>query len=808
MKVNAKCQVDIIPTLSFPLKGWFVVLVLLLMGRDTVLAVAPYPSWVDQYDVVWDSQSTNSSGSMPVVGGNLGCNVWVENDEILFYFSSPGARDENGSLMKFGRMRIRFEPDIFDQAEFRQVLKLSEGAVTIEAVSKKLGKTKVKLWVEIHRPIVHTDIESEANVVVKATYENWRTEALFLPYSFSGHKQRGISYGNYPAYDGDVYIYPDEFEPSDTSMVFYHRMREDKCFFPMQIAQQGLTEIKEQLWDPLTNLTFGGVFTGDHLRFVKITDDQYGQTRYKGWQYQTTEPAKRFKLKVFTHINQTKTPEEWKQQLETIVAKAGNDEALWRKNLQWWGQFWNRSHIVINPDKGKDDEGWKIARNYNIFRYMLVSGFYGKEPSMFNGGVLTFDPEYENKSQVGGYTPDYRRWGAALTAQNQRLLYWPMLKSGDFDGILPQFDYYKNTLATTQGKVKFLWGHDGCMCVEQPTITGLLGMAEYGFTDDKLKETFRYRPAGFEVGSSNNRHIGRLYGSQLENAWMILEYYTFSGNDIADYLHFIEQAVIFYDEHFRMREKWRSEKELDDQGKLVIYPTNTLERHPYSKNPTSVIAGLTVVLRGLIDLPDALESKDKKERWQRMLSILPDYPIGEKDGHKYLKPAANWERNHDSHSPEMYPLYPYQLFGLGLDNLDLIKNTLLIATPKVYIERSGGWNQNVIHCARLGLTETAKKLIIDKIEDGPFRFPAFFPGGDYGPDHNVGGSGMIGLQEMLMQTHGGKIRLFPAWPQEWDVDFKLHAPGRTIVEVTRQQGKTVTIKTSPRVDPSNIIECR
>ena len=50
--------------------------------------------WVDQFDVPWDSQSKNSSDSMPLVGGSLGCNVWVENDELLFYFSSPGARDE------------------------------------------------------------------------------------------------------------------------------------------------------------------------------------------------------------------------------------------------------------------------------------------------------------------------------------------------------------------------------------------------------------------------------------------------------------------------------------------------------------------------------------------------------------------------------------------------------------------------------------------------------------------------------------------------------------------------------------------
>ena len=41
---------------------------------------------------------------------------------------------------------------------------------------------------------------------------------------------------------------------------------------------------------------------------------------------------------------------------------------------------------------------------------------------------------------------------------------------------------------------------------------------------------------------------------------------------------------------------------------------------------------------------------------------------------------------------------------------------------------------------------------------------------------------MIGLQEMLMQTVDNKIYLFPAWPKEWDVSFKLHTPFNTTVE--------------------------
>jgi hypothetical protein len=42
---------------------------------------------------------------------------------------------------------------------------------------------------------------------------------------------------------------------------------------------------------------------------------------------------------------------------------------------------------------------------------------------------------------------------------------------------------------------------------------------------------------------------------------------------------------------------------------------------------------------------------------------------------------------------------------------------------------------------------------------------------------------------MLLQADDGKIRLLPAWPEHWDVDFKLHAPKRTTVECVVRGGK-------------------
>lgn len=85
----------------------------------------------------------------------------------------------------------------------------------------------------------------------------------------------------------------------------------------------------------------------------------------------------------------------------------------------------------------------------------------------------------------------------------------------------------------------------------------------------------------------------------------------------------------------------------------------------------------------------------------------------------------------------------------------------------------------------LGLTERAKKAAIDEFTDyGDERFLWFWKArNDWIPDLDNGGTGMMTLQLMLMQTDGKRIQLLPAWPVDWTAaDFKLHVPYRTTVE--------------------------
>lgn len=64
---------------------------------------------------------------------------------------------------------------------------------------------------------------------------------------------------------------------------------------------------------------------------------------------------------------------------------------------------------------------------------------------------------------------------------------------------------------------------------------------------------------------------------------------------------------------------------------------------------------------------------------------------------------------------------------------------------------------------------------------------------------------MIGLQEMLMQTIDDKIVLFPAWPEEWDVDFKLHAPNKTTVECRLENGEITHLEVVPESRAKDIV---
>jgi len=172
--------------------------------------------WLDACNVVWTSPSANSSESMPVGGHDMGLNVWVEDGELLVYVARAGCYDENGALLKLGRVRVRLEPNsLAPNGFFCQELKLRDACVEVRTGRGKTPQTTVRVWVEVHRPVAHVEIEAEEEITVTATYETWRDEDLQLPNDRSKFGRRGMVMMDYDKYSGEVIVYRDVVKPLD-----------------------------------------------------------------------------------------------------------------------------------------------------------------------------------------------------------------------------------------------------------------------------------------------------------------------------------------------------------------------------------------------------------------------------------------------------------------------------------------------------------------------------------------------------------------------------------------------------------------
>ncbi|MCU0793946.1 MAG: hypothetical protein MUE42_14080, partial [Opitutaceae bacterium] len=154
--------------------------------------------------------------------------------------------------------------------------------------------------------------------------------------------------------------------------------------------------------------------------------------------------------------------------------------------------------------------------------------------------------------------------------------------------------------------------------------------------------------------------------------------------------------------------------------------------------------------------------------------------------------------------PELYAVYPFRLVSFEKPNAHLG----LAALDRRDYRGPISWRQDELFMAHLGRADEAADYLVQRVrnrgenligdERHEMRFPGFWgPGYDWLPDQCHGGMITAATQAMLLQSEGEKIFLLPAWPRHWDVDFKLHAPRRTTVELTYRDGKIQRLKVTP-----------
>ncbi len=745
--------------------------------------------------VIWKSPSEGSAGSMPIGNGDIGLNVWAEaNGNVRFYVAKSDAWDGAGRLLRLGGVDIAFSPNPFEGGEFSQTLDTATGQIIFTGADGFM----CRLWVDANAPVIRIQTTTPSGVSVSVKPNIWRREKKEI----NSKDLRGYSWymGGLDATQGifsapdPVFSYPDTITDLGGKKIGWYQRNETSLwefgFVHQQIGRPPAGET-----DPLLHRTFGMAMGSQQL--VKKNPELL----------ESAAPIKEFRLDIVALTLFTPTASEWVNQALELQKKAEKTDlkSAFEEHSAWWKAFWDRSYIHVtkavepivpvapppagkraqaraaaNPPGPPDDRpfGEQINEAYQLQRYMLAIAGRGAFPIHFNGSLF-----WGEKQDVRGappIDPDWRQWAADYWWQNTRLPYYPMLASGDFEMMKPLFEMYFNRLPAETARTKAWFGCEGAFVGETATFWGMMSNGDYGYE----------RPPELKVGETKNSVMRYYWQPGIELLHMMLDYYDHTGDKafFKDRLAPMAEAYLTY---------YSSRFSRDAQGKLVITPAQSLETWANVVNPTPDVAGLAQNTMRILALPNDVVPKPLRKLARELADATPAIPMRTENGQELIGFAGevNCKRS-NRENPELYTVYPYRIYGLLKPDLELARTTYSARTTKDVF----GWHQTGMQAACLGLSdECAIALAMNLRNNNPkFRFPVMWgPNYDWLPDQCHGANLINTLQLMLLQADGEEILIAPAWPEGWDVEFKLHAPGNTTVEAAIRNGKVENLKVTP-----------
>ena len=292
--------------------------------------------------------------------------------------------------------------------------------------------------------------------------------------------------------------------------------------------------------------------------------------------------------------------------------------------------------------------------------------------------------------------------------QNTRLVYWPMLAAGDSEMLEPLFRMYRDALPFARYRSQQYFGHAGACFPETMYFWGAYANNNYGW--DRTGKPISY---------VQNTFIRWYWSGALELACLMLEHYT-NTQDAAflrgTLLPFATEILRFYDLHF---------PRTSSGGVMRIEPSQGLETWQQAIDPAPEIAGLRATLDGLLALGPRRIGAAKAAEWRRLRAAVPELPEHTVDGGVLLAPAREvLEGSRNSENAEIYAVFPYRLFGVERDRLEVARKTYA-ARP---YPGNRGWQQDEIQAACLGLAHEAAQGLTRRFaqKHAGSRFPAFW----------------------------------------------------------------------------------
>ncbi len=727
----------------------------------------------DPYNVVWNSPSADETGQMPLGNGDIAAGVYaIENDALYLLLSKNDAFTYNGDIFKTGKVKIELSPNPFSLGKaYQQTLDLNTGSIQITA-----DEVEIRVWADANNPIYHVEVNSPEQISVKANVETWER------FDNASYNRSGEPL-DHPTQDVVI--------KKDNQIITYYAVG-DRSVYDTELKYYEVEHMASEYPDPYRFNTFGNLIESPSLKLKEGA---------------LTGNGKSFDIRIHARGEQEENINKWLAKLKQQHERAIDVAKDWASHKAWWKTFWSQSWIrvtdnTILPEQRNQldheayktlrevgDDGALVGQSYTMFRYLMACQSRGRIQTKFNGGIFTQPLRYSKKprrlrvKQVSDSLyfshVDDRLWGRRFTFQNQRLLYWPMLMSGDKELVKPFFDYYINMLPVRKEINKVWFGHDGAYFRENIEPTG--GERDCGpsaIFGDHIDEKPRKTLPGKNTGLWHHAHY---FTSGLETVTMMIAYtkYFEDANFSKKVLvPFAREILTWYDQHYKR----------DEKGKLRLDPAQAAETWWTTVNPTTDVSGLLHNLDELIAMNIGTEID--KNNWKRLRKEIPEIHLREIEGKLAIAPGLDWEKRQNAENPELYPVFPFRRFGLGMGTEDIVDWTMQNRLHKNYFNYKC-WTQDQIIWAYAGNAMEAKKGLVERYKNtsSRCRFPLYgSQGPDSCPDFDHFGSGSTALQRMLVQEVNGKILLLPAWPKSWDVNFKLNVSKNTTIQGKVENG--------------------
>lgn len=456
--------------------------------------------------------------------------------------------------------------------------------------------------------------------------------------------------------------------------------------------------------------------------------------------------------------------------LETVFSCDYDAEKT--KTQEKWESFFSASKVTL--------EDKEIEKFYNSSLYHLAGCMGNKEfpPGLF-GNFITDD----FFPWAGDYHMNY----------NYEAPYYCIFSSNHpelFDGYMAPVNEMK---------------------AEAKRMAGLFGCRGYAFP-------VSFGPKALDVYSQADcKEHGILFLGQKSHAayaCVIPIMHWFSTYDkeyaLENYYDFVLNTAAFWEDYL-VKEKGKYVIKGDAAHEIPYYRGKDFKyiTHFGQVNTVNAINSLGLVkllFNAVYDMSKELGlNSEKYSLWEDIIENLSDFPTFIKKGKKCFRYAKFGIRWRNENTVGLQHIYPASQIGLSSDEklLKIAKNTYFINDRRL---DDNGSNSYLPAGARIGVDPD---FLIEGIHQNikEFGLPnRLFRHHGGGIEHLTTIPATI--NEMLMQSHQGVIRLFPCWNKASDASFEnLRADGAFLVSAELKGGKVTSLKIKNLMGRKCTVKC-